>query len=527
MCTLQVPSTPAYRLISPYQATEVAKRELEDCQWSSYFARASISSQSYAVDAVVRPAVIITIHETRARLSCTRAHILVLRLRLRYSFSRSDLERREAQFQKGLCTNLSGPMSFLRPILPLEGQSIDNMPRINNDTYAASCNPPRQAKRLRSEAHDVATKMPVLLPAPLITTEPKQTRSTFNTQNKTMAVPTPNTDVLAPKRRGRKPSTSSRAAREAQRKMNHSIIEKARRTKINDALATLRVLVPPQSHRSLETDEDDDDYEPADEGKGKKGEEKEFKLDVLVRTVTFVQELTERVKELEQRECMSCGGKKPELGSKRKRKEVEDDESSEQAASVQPESKFPSRVSSPLSTKMSAQEVAPVRLPSIASWLPHLSVDPSHVILNEVVPNQSSAVEANKEALQIQQQQQVFQLPSPPSSTYIPPLITRHLPTTLNLPSPSILTSKTGHGLANRPLRASEASASAKTSPVLSPSRTAEDESAASTLLHIGSSSYKSISRERSYSTGSSGRSTPGSLAVKPLTPSSVLGMES
>ena len=36
----------------------------------------------------------------------------------------------------------------------------------------------------------------------------------------------------------------TRTARESQRKMNHSRIEKARRLKINDALEALRTLVP-------------------------------------------------------------------------------------------------------------------------------------------------------------------------------------------------------------------------------------------------------------------------------------------
>ena len=58
----------------------------------------------------------------------------------------------------------------------------------------------------------------------------------------------------------------SRAARETQRKLNHSIIEKARRTKINDALATLRQLVPSdfdgkKSDKNAAGDEEDDEEE--------------------------------------------------------------------------------------------------------------------------------------------------------------------------------------------------------------------------------------------------------------------------
>ncbi|KDQ32774.1 hypothetical protein PLEOSDRAFT_1095222 [Pleurotus ostreatus PC15] len=102
-----------------------------------------------------------------------------------------------------------------------------------------------------------------------------------------------------PARRGRKPSGLSRSAREAQRKLNHSIIEKARRTKINDALATLRELIPADYGRTHEEDEEDE----ADQGKkgGKKGkkEEKEFKLEILVRTVSFMKDLLERIRVLE------------------------------------------------------------------------------------------------------------------------------------------------------------------------------------------------------------------------------------
>jgi hypothetical protein len=178
------------------------------------------------------------------------------------------------------------------------------MPRTQTDLYAASCNPPRQAKRLRSDSMPTNDIPPT---SPSILSKPGR-----SAPSSPVVDPTVNPDSLASKRRGRKPNTSSRAAREAQRKMNHSIIEKARRTKINDALATLRVLVPPQHKRSQDVD-DDDEYESTNEGKGKKGDEKEFKLDVLVRTVSFLQELTEKVRILERAGCSKCvkrGGQK-------------------------------------------------------------------------------------------------------------------------------------------------------------------------------------------------------------------------
>jgi hypothetical protein len=65
---------------------------------------------------------------------------------------------------------------------------------------------------------------------------------------------------------------------------------------------------------------------------------------------------------------------------------------------------------------------------------------------------------------------------------------------------------------------------SAKNSPVLSPTRTAEDESAASMLLHISSSSHRSSSSsERSY--GSDYQPDRVRNLVQPLTPSSMLGL--
>jgi hypothetical protein len=134
-------------------------------------------------------------------------------------------------------------MSF-RPIAPAQPQM-----------YAASCNPPRRAKRARADS-----------PVPVSPDDP-------------------------PKRRGRRPGTLSRAAREAQRKANHSLIEKARRTKINDALAALRELVPSPD----DSDDDDRRHKP----------EKEFKLEILVRTVAHLRALTDRVTQLEHG-CPRC-----------------------------------------------------------------------------------------------------------------------------------------------------------------------------------------------------------------------------
>lgn len=197
-----------------------------------------------------------------------------------------------------------------------------------------------------------------------------------------------------PRRRGRKPGPLSRSAREAQRKLNHSIIEKARRTKINEALGALRQLVPADygKRKDKDGDKQSGDYNSGDEndededdedGDGEYGaprrktavtskksttgkkEEKEFKLEVLERTVTFLQDLTERCEDLQRenqelldgRRC-SCQAQEETLrepiGRKRNR--------SDSASSV---------VNT--DTQLRQDERPSKRhepLPSISSWLP-------------------------------------------------------------------------------------------------------------------------------------------------------------
>jgi len=169
-------------------------------------------------------------------------------------------------------------------------------------SYAASCNPPRRAKRPSSSISAIpgpdrdAQPLPPLAPT-IISVTADVTR------------PPDDDDVVAdvpqPKRRGRKPSSLSRAARESMRRQNHSRIEKARRTKINDALAMLRDLVPTDAGRGVtaaadeSADEDDEDDEfgsgnPKKPGKNKQQrQEKEFKLEILEKAVLYVQELQE------------------------------------------------------------------------------------------------------------------------------------------------------------------------------------------------------------------------------------------
>lgn len=118
------------------------------------------------------------------------------------------------------------------------------------------------------------------------------------------------------KGRPKKSGKISRSARDSLRRQNHSRIEKARRTKINEALDTLRTLVPP----TVREDGDDDEEESA-EGK-KRGQQKEFKLEILVRTVTYMKQLISRVEELEGKRCQSRSSGPQPRGLKRKRDEI-------------------------------------------------------------------------------------------------------------------------------------------------------------------------------------------------------------
>ena len=118
------------------------------------------------------------------------------------------------------------------------------------------------------------------------------------------------------KGRPRKSGKISRSARDSLRKQNHSRIEKARRTKINEALDTLRTLVPPNLG-----EDGNDEEEDGGEGK-KRNQQKEFKLEILVRTVTYMKQLISRVDELESKYCRPTSRATQPRGVKRKRDEI-------------------------------------------------------------------------------------------------------------------------------------------------------------------------------------------------------------
>ncbi|KAJ7502914.1 hypothetical protein B0H11DRAFT_609924 [Mycena galericulata] len=321
------------------------------------------------------------------------------------------------------------------------------------DVYAASCNPPRSAKqRPRSQSESSSASEYTPEPRRTVSLSPKIAKSAVDPESSTTGA-----------KRGRKPATLSRTAREAQRKLNHSIIEKARRTKINDALATLKQLVPAnygqqQSAQAEDDDEvGDEDYEGKNGGKapkkptGKREEkEKEFKLEILVRTVSFMQDLIERVAVLEeanqQQGCSNCAQAVPS-SLKRKRSPEPEDASRPEAKRREPGAATP-QLSPALHPDGSPRPpYSGARLPPISSWLPDLSqIDPT------LRPSPRASPEFRSH------------LPSPPSSTqFAPSRPPAQLPPALSL----------------GPLATQ----------VLLSARTPEDESAASLLLEISASS--------------------------------------
>lgn len=320
------------------------------------------------------------------------------------------------------------------------------------DVYAASCNPPRSAKqRPRSQSESSSASEYTPEPRRIVPLSPKLSK----------AAGMDSEPSATGAKRGRKPATLSRTAREAQRKLNHSIIEKARRTKINDALATLKQLVPanygqqPGAPAPQDDDEAaDGDYEGKNGGKvpkkpaGKREEkEKEFKLEILVRTVSFMQDLIERVAVLEEEvnQQQSCSNCAPGPSSMKRKRPVEAEEESSRPDAKRREAGPATPQASP-ALRADESQYNGARLPPISSWLPDLSqIDPT------LRPSPRASPEFRSH------------LPSPPSSTqFAPSRPPAQLPPALSL----------------GPIA---------TQALLS-SRTPEDESAASLLLEIASS---------------------------------------
>jgi len=253
------------------------------------------------------------------------------------------------------------------------------------------------------------------------------------------------------------------------RRQNHSRIEKARRTKINDTLATLRNLVPVDAGRklsvtgdeSLDEDDEDDEFESGDPkkpgSKSKQKQEKEFKLEILEKAVLYVQELQEKVHVLESRGCARCSnvGVSPVHKPKRKHEAMppSDDYDSNSSADV--------IADRPMKRPAPTQSIFPpghpppsTRLPPISSWLPSS--------ITEQGLSESRTPLVNP-----------VQLPTPPASVVVGPVTSPQVPPSLRLELPVASLSTKNILASSQP----------------SPSWTPEDESVASLLLRIKTSS--------------------------------------
>ncbi|CAE6496206.1 unnamed protein product [Rhizoctonia solani] len=156
---------------------------------------------------------------------------------------------------------------------------------------------------------------------------PRASTSAAPVQYRPIAPVTPIPVVEPPPKakRGRKPNPGSKSAREALRKESHSRIEKRRREKINETLTTLRELIAEGESNTRQQ------YSPPP------GPEREFKLELLERTVVFVQTLLDKTRRLELelndlRGPVARGHEEDaELEPPRKRKKVATPSSSPQA----------------------------------------------------------------------------------------------------------------------------------------------------------------------------------------------------
>lgn len=315
------------------------------------------------------------------------------------------------------------------------------------------------------------------------------------------------------KRRGRKPGALSRTAREAQRKINHSLIEKARRTKINDALAALRELVPAEYKRVNEaaeaSDEDEDDEPKKSKAKSKAGE-KEFKLEILVRTVAYLQDLTEKVKRFEEDGCKHCirqSSSSDARGSKRRKQNFEQEDGAR------------TEVGS------TASEDSSSRLPSISTWLPHSSQDQTRRALT------SSKSPSTRQPVPSSSKSPSQQLPTPPTSaTFTGFSSVFGVPPILTLPSPSTFLPQSGTQI--QPCFSGFGPRRSPSDALSSPVYTPEDETAASLLLRISNTSTLVTSPQLSLKPGSPSSSMnesqtgrPREESVHALTPSRLLGL--
>ncbi len=376
-------------------------------------------------------------------------------------------------------------------------------------TYSASVNPPRRAKRQRTEAGSATAASSTSGTSPAATSQrlrphnilPKDSvsartdRSADNGTSDEEDEYDPVVSAPAPKRRGRKPLPMSRSARESQRKLNHSRIEKARRTKINETLTTLSNLVNEAEKQRADAPGGSKPTIDIQEPKEKeKGGEKEFKLDVLVKTVTHIQELIEKVKTLEARKCSHCQSSgesrrtsfptpAPSMSPPMKRKRPAED--AEETIEEISDDEDPRIVDAHTGRIEKASRDTPRHpgpspsLPPISAWLPHPYIDPSCIAaMSDANPSPSSS-----------------HLPTPPLSGSLrtPVSLSSQALPALTLPGPAHPLSLEESSKSMRIAMPSRRPSNAR-SPTVSPSWTPEDETAASLLLQMSSSPASSVS---------------------------------
>lgn len=273
---------------------------------------------------------------------------------------------------------------------------------------------------------------------------------------------------FSPPKRGRRSHLRSHSAREMQRKLNHSRIEKARRTKINDALATLSILVKGAAQAAGEIGEEQADGKAA----------KEYKLDVLVKAVAYIQELLRKVEDLEVRPCPYCVRTKVSPHTTRYPLPT--------SPPAPPTRQLATSESSAASYASAPVHGGVCRLPPISSWLRYPQDEPLSPTRRHESSPHTSAAQPHSSKFPATPLPELFQLKSAPES---PPA------------AHSSLASPSTAALFNRPsgqggggaLDVRYASTPAchgyhqDWMPGMSPSWTSEDEAAAGSLMQLSS----------------------------------------
>ena len=349
--------------------------------------------------------------------------------------------------------------------------------------------------------------------------------------------------VPQPQKRGRKPhpNPAVRSAREAARRANHSVIEKRRREKINNALSELRTLVPPQPDEGS-VGMASAGIDPT-AGDTTKVQPKEYKLEVLVRTVAYLKHLVDRVETLERvtSERVRGGTRAPEQNIPLDYKRLAD--------LCMPESALctncatPLRLSDPhlpppyLPSSSEANSTYQKRLPSLASLL-NPGPPPNQQLLSPPASGSLSPSHRGSTSPSFPSHPPSLHLPS--SCLSLPQQMATRLDTSPLPPPGSRLSSMTPSPILHPTTEARYAKQSpvfARAPPQQRRERSQDDAVVISTLLNLSRSSSQGNSSASStgqpspaecrnpYSITSTEANSGGTGAPNTVTPSSLLGM--